>query len=55
MIILESMAAGRHGVGSVAKSSHLIHKLKAERDLARVFGTLKPTPVPHLLQQGHSS
>lgn len=44
MIILENMAAGRHGAGSVAKSSHLIHKLKAECDLARAFGTLKPIP-----------
>lgn len=47
------MVAGRNDAGATAESSHLIHRVKAEREraillLVWAFETSKPTPVTHL-------
>lgn len=51
-------AAGRHGTGVTVKSLHHLPKVGGKErvyELGRawVFGTSRPTPVTHLLQQDH--
>ena len=55
-IMAGSMAADRQSTGVRAESSHLTHEAEREREsLLGMAWASKPTPVTHLLQQGHTS